>query len=109
MKEWAVEVAEDLARGLPNWWPEQDLPRANIHVLASTILPLVEQHGWGPVADGAELWLEDKGGEWCKNPFGLFCSQIADYVGIAEGGRKPITEDTDSDDEDLEETPDDFD
>jgi len=101
MKEWAVEVAEDLARELPSWWPEQNLPRANPHVLASTILPLVEQHGWAPVADGVELWLEDKGGQRCKNPFGLFCSQIAYYVGIAEGGRKPInTEATGEDDED---------
>jgi len=102
-------MAEYLARELPNWWPEQNLPRANTHVLASAILPLTEQHGWPPVEVGLDLWLEDKGGQPCKNPFGLFCSQIADYVGIAEGGRKPITEDTDSDDEDLEETPDDFD
>ena len=101
MKEGAVEMAEYLAGELPNWWPEQNLPKANTHVLASTILPLVEQHGWGPVNVGLDLWLEDKGGQPCKNPFGLFCSQIADYVGIAEGGRKPInTEETEEDDED---------
>ncbi len=48
------------------------------------------------------LWLEDKGGERCKNPFGLFCSQIADYVGMAKGGRKPITEETEEEDDEDE-------
>ena len=99
--EWAVEMAEYLAGELPDWWPEQNLPSANIHVLASTILPLGEQHGWGPVNVGLDLWLEDKDGERCKNPFGLFYSQIADCVGIAKGGRMPInTEETGEDDED---------
>lgn len=103
MKEWADEVAEDLATALPSWWPEQNLPRANTHVLASTILPLVELHGWAPVDVGLELWLEDKSGQPCKNPFGLFCSQIADYVGLAKGGRKPIAEETEEEDDEDDE------
>ncbi len=103
MKEGALEMAEELARDLPDWWPEQNLPKANTHVLASTILPLVEQHGWPSVEVGLDLWLEDKGGQPCKNPFGLFCSQIADYVGIAEGGRKPISnEETEEEDDEDE-------
>jgi hypothetical protein len=103
MKEEADEMAEELATYLPNWWPEQNLPKANPPVLAATILPLVEQHGWALVNVGVDLWLEDKGGQGCKNPFGLFCSQIAYYIGLAQGGRRPIiTAETRDDDEDEE-------
>lgn len=105
-KAWAIDMAEILARDFPEWWPEQNLPRANTHVLAATIAPLVEQHGPELVDTGLDLWLEDKGGQPCKNPFGLMCSQIASYVDIAKAGRKPniieeIEEDEGSNDQNL--------
>jgi len=107
MKEDAADLATMVARDFPSWWPDIQFPKVNTHVIVSTLLPLVHNHDDELVDRAIDLWLEDKGGQPCRNPIGLFCSQIEQYVAIASAGRMPV--DTDSDDEDLEESPDDFD